>query len=30
VEIEAVSLIKRRIERRIRESKLPERKLLAG
>jgi DNA replication protein DnaC len=29
LEIEAVSLIERRIERRIRESKLPERKLLA-
>lgn len=30
LEIEAVSLIERRIERRIKESKLPERKLLAG
>jgi len=29
LEIEAVSLIERRIERRIKESKLPERKLLA-
>ena len=29
LEIEAVSLIERRMERRIRESKLPERKLLA-
>ena len=29
LEIEAVSLVERRIERRIRESKLPERKLLA-
>lgn len=30
LEIEAATLIERRIERRIRESKLPERKLLAG